>query len=89
MADKRPNLLETICAKVGGEYLSDLHMRSNSRRARRLIARMNLSEYTINEINDAAKYLGFDRTEFATAEEAQDYFNRETSGAAFEKLRQS
>ena len=75
MAEKRPNLLETICAEIGGEYLSDLRIRSNGNRARRLMAHMNLDKYTIDEINDAAKYLGFEKTDFATAEEAQAYFD--------------
>ena len=58
------------------EYISDLRYAPWLGRARKEIAGMDLSAYSLFALSDAAEYLYADKQTFASSDAAQNYFRK-------------
>jgi len=67
-------LLEYIRIKVDGDFISDLVCSEYyNKRAKVLLAGMDLSAYTLDEITGAVRYIYKNDVTFSTKEEANEY----------------
>ena len=74
MADR--DLFEELKRVVRCEYISDLRYSPWLRQARRAIAKMELREFSLFSINDAAEYLYGEKPAFVSSADAQEYFRK-------------
>ena len=58
------------------DYISDLRYDPWLSRARKEIARMDLSSYSLFALSDAAEYLYTDKQSFSSSVAAQEYFRK-------------
>ena len=70
------DLFEELKRIVRCDYISDLRYSPWREQARKAIAAMDLSEFSLFAINDAAEYLYGEKLAFASSAEAQVYFRK-------------
>ena len=75
------DLFEELKRIVRCEYISDLRYSPWKEKGREAIVRMNLSEYTMFALEDAAEYLYGEKASFAGSGEAQEYFRKRARNA--------
>lgn len=69
------NLFEVLREKVGCNYISDMKYDPYKEIARKTLSAMNLSDYSLNVLNDACQYFYNKESEFLSKKEAIDYLN--------------
>lgn len=69
------NLIERIKEAVGCEYISDLRAEDYNAEAKKALLSINLEEYPLSELSDAADYIFSKKTGFASLDEAEEFFN--------------
>ena len=74
MADR--DLFEELKRVVRCEYISDLRYSPWREQAKKAIAAMDLSEFSLFALNDAAEYLYGEKPAFASSADAQEYFRK-------------
>lgn len=70
------DLFEELKRIVRCDYISDLRYDPWLSRARKEIARMDLSSYSLFALSDAAEYLYTDKQSFSSSVAAQEYFRK-------------
>jgi len=70
------DIFEELKGIVHCEYISDLRYSPWLEQARMAIAAMDLSEFSLFVLNDAAEYLYGEKPTFASCADAQEYFRR-------------
>lgn len=71
--DKEFDLLEFIAAKSGCLYLSDLHNQENLLFVQCAVSQIDPSVYSLEEWNEAARYITQEAVAFETEEQAFNY----------------
>ena len=66
-------LLECLAVNCGCIYLSDLHEPYGSYRIAQAVKNLSVSDYSLQEWNDAVKYITGQPLQFKTVEQAIDY----------------
>lgn len=79
MADR--DLFEELKRVVRCEYISDLRYSPWREQAKKAIAAMDLSEFSLFALNDAAEYLYGEKQVFAISADAQEYFRKRAQHA--------
>ena len=69
-------LFEELKECVRCEYISDLRYAPWKNQARKAIAKMDLSGYSLFVLSDAAEYLYSEKPAFASSDAAQEYFKK-------------
>ena len=75
------DLFEELKRIVRCDYISDLRYSPWREQARKAIAAMDLSEFSLFAINDAAEYLYGEKPAFASSADAQEYFRKRARNA--------
>ena len=75
------DLFEELKQIVRCGYISDLRYSPWKEKGREAIARMNLSEYSMFTLEDAAEYLYGEKRSFTSSSEAQEYFRKRARNA--------
>lgn len=66
-------LLETLCLRIGGMYLSDLRIASNLFLVQRALYKIKPESYSLHEWNDAVRYITGENICFEKQAEAAGY----------------
>lgn len=70
------DLFEELKDAVGCEYISGLRYAPWIDKARKAVAGMDLSAYSLFALGDAAEYLYAEKQSFISSEAAQEYFRK-------------
>lgn len=67
-------LLERIREVAGCAYISDLVRDGYNDKARRALRKIDISEYSLSELADAAEYIFSEKVSFGSESEAKEFF---------------
>lgn len=70
------DLFETMHKMVGCQYISDMKSLPYNKIARSVIKGLDLNQFTLNELSDAARYICYEDVAFESHAAAREFFDR-------------
>ena len=70
------DLFETMHKRVGCQYISDMKSFPSNKIARSVIKGLDLNQFTLNELSDAARYICYEDVAFESHAAAREFFDR-------------